>query len=118
MRACLGLLVVLSLAPLRQSQAQASLHRDLVALEAVLPPAASHPPLPAPVSAAIDSVRHHGVGHAALVGLGIGTATGLVAARLFSSSCEENSGSCRVGFLGIGAGLGLVTGTVVGLASE
>jgi hypothetical protein len=40
MRACLGLLVVLSLAPLRQSKAQTSLHRDPVALKAILLPCA------------------------------------------------------------------------------
>ncbi|HET7110421.1 MAG TPA: hypothetical protein VFI41_06080 [Gemmatimonadales bacterium] len=88
MRACLGLLVVLSLAPLRQSEAQTLLHRDPVSLQAVLPASTSYPTLPAPASAPIDSARHHGVGHAALVDLGIGT------------------------------GLGLVTGTVVRLASE
>jgi hypothetical protein len=109
---------MLSLVSLRSSAAQAAPHPDPVALSAVLPPAVSQTPLPPPVSAALDSVRHHSVGHAALVGLGIGTATGLVAALLFSSSCEENSGSCSVGFLAIGAGAGLVGGTVVGLASQ
>jgi hypothetical protein len=118
MRMRLGLLAMLSLVPFRSSAAQAGLHPDPVALNAVLPPSASPAPLSVPISVALDSVRHHGVGHAALVGLGIGTAAGLLAAVLISSSCEENSSSCAIGFLAIGAGAGLVGGTVVGLASQ